>query len=133
MLKVIMGLKGMGKTKSLIDMVNTAVKEDNGDVICVEKGSKLTLDINHSARLIDISQYEVKTYESFLSFISGLLAGNNDITSLYIDSILKFCPDDMKGLGEFLDKLSALTKDLAVVITVSYDSALATPEVKKYF
>lgn len=133
MVKVIMGLKGMGKTKSLIEMVNTAVKEDNGDVICIEKGTKLTFDVNHSARLIDVSQYDIKTYDEFLAFINGLLSGNNDITSVYIDSLLKFCPDDMAALGKFLDKLADITSGKSVVITISYDSNLATPEVKKYF
>ena len=132
MVKVIMGLKGMGKTKTLIELVNTASQEDNGDVICIEKGTKLTLDINHKVRLIDISQYEINTYEAFTAFLSGLLAGNNDITSIYVDSIFKFCPDDMKLFGNFLDDLSKLANDKSVVITASFDPALVTKEVKKY-
>ncbi len=133
MVKVIMGLKGMGKTKALIDMVNTAVKEDHGDVICIEKGTKLTYDINHSARLVDISQFNIKSYDSFLAFLSGLIAGNHDITSIYVDSIFKFCPDNLGDFAAFLSDVEALAEGKTVIITVSYDNALATDEIKKYF
>ena len=133
MVKVIMGLKGMGKTKSLIDMVNTAVKEDHGDVICIEKGTKLTYDIKYTARLIDISQFNVQTYNAFLAFLSGLMAGNHDITSIYIDSIFKFCPDNLDEFAQFLADVEALAEGKTVVITVSYDSNLATDAIKKYF
>ena len=89
MIKLIIGKKGSGKTKLLIDKVNTAVQNTNGYVVCIEKGMKLTFEIDHAVRLIDADEYAIKGYDAFYGFVSGVLAGNYDIKEIFIDGILK--------------------------------------------
>lgn len=135
MLKLIMGVKGMGKTKTLIEMVNDSAKSDKGDVICIEKGSKLTFDISHDVRLIDITPYEINDFNMFYGFVSGIFASDYDITSVYIDSVLKICGDDLSAFGEFLVKLDALCakEGKTVVMTASGDQNGVPEDIKKFF
>ncbi len=135
MLKLIMGHKGSGKTKLLIEMVNTSADVDQGDVICIEKGKKLQFDIKHNVRLIDISEYDVKDFNSFFGFICGIIASDYDITSIYIDSILKICSDDLVEFEKFLFKLNNLIENegKSIVITASGDSSALPENVKKHF
>lgn len=134
MVKVIMGKKGSGKTKKLIEAVNTAAKESKGNVICIEKGNVLTYDVDYQARLIDISDYEVTNHGEMLAFLSGLLAGNYDITDIFVDSILKVCGPDLDALGEMLGKLSQMSDkaNVQVTLTVSADPSAAPESVVKY-
>lgn len=134
MLKVILGKKGTGKTKALIEMVNKAAAEESGNVICIEYGDKLIHDIDHSARLIDITNYPVSTNEALEGFISGLLAGNYDIKQIYVDSLLKIVGDDLVAVGEALAKLEKLVvaNDATLVLLVSADVETAPESVKKY-
>ena len=134
MLKVILGKKGTGKTKALIEMVNKAAEEATGSVVCVEFGDKLKLDISHKARLIDITNYPVDTNEGLEGFISGLFAGNFDITNVYVDSLLKIVGEDLDELGIALEKLEKLTdaNNATLVCLVSADAATAPESVKKY-
>ena len=134
MVKVILGKKGTGKTKALIEMVNKAATEEKGSVICVEFGDKLKLDISHKARLIDITNYPVNTCEGLEGFIGGLFAGNYDITHVYIDSLLKIVGEDLVAVGDALEKLEVLTKanDATIVFLISADVETAPESVKKY-
>ena len=93
MVKIIMGLKGSGKTKELVGLVCKAVSEGEGDVIVIEKDRKLTYDIPYQARLIDAGSYDIGTYEFFKGFISGIHAGNYDITHFFIDNFYKLVND----------------------------------------
>jgi len=136
MVKIIMGLKGSGKTKQLIDMVTEATDSENGDVICLEKGPKLTYTIPHKARLIYASQYEFASFDFLKGFISGLRAGNYDITHVFIDSlykIVKEAPEDK--IEPFLGWLEAFSdsEGIKFTITISADIATASEGVSKYF
>ena len=93
MVKLIMGLKGSGKTKKLVDLVRKAVDEGNGDVVVIEKERKLTYDIPYQARLIDAGTYDIGTYEFLKGLICGIHAGNYDITHFYIDNFYKLVGD----------------------------------------
>ena len=97
MVKVIIGKKGTGKTKILVDMVNTAAESATGNVVCIEKGTKLTYDVKHSVRLIDISAYGVSGYAGVLGFVAGILAANYDIKEIFIDGIIKMGGADQKS------------------------------------
>lgn len=119
MVTLIIGKKGSGKTKKLINLVNEAVGNSNGNVVCLEKGLKLTYDINHSARLIDTDNYGIKGYDAFYGFVSGLCAGNYDITDIFIDSTLTIGGKDMEEFAEFVSKVDTLTKSCDVKITLS--------------
>ena len=134
MIKLIVGNKGSGKTKAMIEMINKAAQTTTGNVVCVEKGMKLTYDISHSVRLIDIENYEIAGFDAFFGFLSGILAGNYDITDVYIDGILKIGGKDLGGLGALLAKVERLIADgkILVVFTVSADEADLPESVKKY-
>ena len=134
MVKVIIGKKGTGKTKALIDMVNQETKESAGNVVCIEYGDKLKLDISSKARLIDIKSYNVSGIEALEGFILGLFAGNYDITSVYVDSIFKIIGEDLDALGKLLGELEKFTaaSKTSVTVMVSAEAAAAPESVVKY-
>jgi len=134
MLKLIIGVKGTGKTKTLISMVNEAVEKSNGAVICIEKGDKLRFDVKYQARLIDTDEYFVDDAQSLFGFVAGILASNHDVTDLFIDSALKICQNDNEGFDKFLDEMNALVGklDINVVMTSSIPTETASETVKKY-
>ena len=101
MIKLIIGLRGSGKTKTLVNMVNSAADASNGDVICIEFGNKLNYDIKPQARLVDSTAYSINNATALYGFIAGILASNYDITHIYVDSVLKICNYDM---AEFLTR-----------------------------
>ena len=119
MITLIIGNKGSGKTKKLIQQANEAVEKSNGNVVVVEKGTKLTYDITHKARLIDTDQYGIKGFDSFYGFISGICAGNYDVTDILIDSTLKIGGRDMDALADFLEKASKLAEQTETRLTLS--------------
>lgn len=134
MLKLIIGVKGTGKTKALISMVNEAVEKSSGAVICIEKGDKLRFDVKYQARLIDTDEYYVDDAQSLFGFVAGILASNHDVTDLFIDSALKICQNDNEGFDKFLDEMNALVAklDINVVMTSSIPTECASETVKKY-
>ena len=134
MLKLIIGVKGTGKTKTLINLVNEAVEKSHGAVICIEKGDKLRFDVKYQARLIDTDEYFVDDAQSLFGFVAGILASNHDVTDLFIDSALKICQNDSEGFDKFLDEMNALVAklDINVVMTSSIPSESASDTVKKY-
>ncbi|HPW00643.1 MAG TPA: hypothetical protein PLP20_06280, partial [Oscillospiraceae bacterium] len=89
MIKFILGPKGSGKTKFLLDNIAEAVKNSSGCVVAVERGQTMYYDIDHSVRLIDIDEYDISNYDSFYGFLAGLMAGNYDITDIFIDATFK--------------------------------------------
>ena len=122
-MQLIVGLKGTGKTKALIDEVNKASKESDGVVICIEYGRKLTFDIKYHARLVDAKEYGINDAQKLYGFVCGMLAGNYDITDLFIDSALKICGDDVKAFDGFLagmDRIAA-SHNINCVITASVE------------
>ncbi len=134
MLKLIIGVKGTGKTKALISMVNTAVDHSHGDVVCIEKGVKLRYDVKYQARLIDTNEYFVSDAQSLYGFVAGIFASNHDVTDLFIDSALKICNDDAAAFDEFVEKINTLAVKLNIniVMTSSIPVESASETVKKY-
>ena len=123
MIKLITGKKGTGKTKILVDMINNAVKDTNGDLICIEKGAKLTYDISYKVRLVDSDRFAIEGYEAFYGFIAGMFAGNYDIKEIFIDGILKIGGPDFYELGKMLEKLNILSgNDTQIIFTISADN-----------
>ena len=136
MVKIIMGLKGSGKTKKLVDLVRVAVDTGNGDVVVIEKERKLTFDIPYQARLVDAANYPIGTYEFLKGLICGIHAGNYDITHFFIDNFLKMVNDKSPAaLGDFVDWLSAFSdrENLEFLISVSGDQDSADERVKACF
>ena len=111
MISIILGHKGSGKTKSLISCVNKAIETSKGNVVCVEKETKLTYDVNYRARLIATDDYDVKGYDAFYGLLAGLCAGDHDITDVLIDATLRIGSRDMDELAAFLAKVNNLAKE----------------------
>ena len=134
MLKLIIGVKGTGKTKTLINLVNTAVDNSQGDVVCIEKGVKLRYDVKYQARLIDTNEFFVTDASSLYGFVAGIFASNHDVTDLFIDSALKICNDDLAAFDHFVDAVNALSEKIGVniVITSSIPVEAASATVQKY-
>ena len=134
MLKLIIGVKGTGKTKTLIGMVNDAVASSKGSVICIEKGDKLRFDVKYQARLIDTKEYFIDDAQSLFGFVAGIFASNHDVTDLFIDSALKICQNDVAAFDKFLDEMNMLVEKLNinVVITSSLPVEDASETVKKF-
>ena len=134
MIKIIMGLKGSGKTKKLIDSINEALNDVSGDVVCIEYGKKLTYDVNYRVRLVDSQEYAVSNSDMLKGFLSGLHAGNFDITNVYIDNLYKTIGADRANGEEFVLWCAkfAETNNMNITITISDDPDLASEEIKKY-
>ena len=134
MIHVIMGLKGSGKTKKLIDAINTAVASANGDVVCIEYGKKLTYDVTYKVRLVDSKEYGISSPEMLKGFLCGLHAGNFDITNVFIDNLYKTIGDD-KAVGEefvaWCAKFAA-ENNMEITISITEDPAEASEAVKQY-
>lgn len=125
MITLIVGKKGSGKTKKLIERATKAVETSNGNVIVIEKGLKLTYDLPHQARLIDTDAYNVSGAQMLFGFVSGICAGNYDVTDIFIDSTLKIIGQDMNVFKIFAESLNTLAQASNVKITllVSADAA----------
>lgn len=137
MIKLIIGNKGSGKTKLLIDKVNSAVNSTNGNVVCIEQGMKLTFELDHKARLIDAEEYAIVGYDAFYGFVQGVLACNYDIKEIFVDGILKIGAVDGKkdyeGLGKLLEKLyKQIPADVTILFTVSADQTDLPESVLKF-
>ena len=135
MVKIIMGLKGSGKTKELVGLVCKAVSEGEGDVIVIEKERKLTYDIPYQARLIDAGSYSIGSYEFLKGFISGLHAGNYDITHFFIDNFYKLVNDkEEANVVAFIQWLAdyAERENMEFVISMSSDREKCPEEIKQY-
>ena len=135
MVKIIMGLKGSGKTKELVGLVCKAVSEGSGDVVVIEKERKLTYDIPYQARLIDAGSYSIGSYEFLKGFISGIHAGNYDITHFFIDNFYKLVNDreeaSVIAFVRWLADYSA-RENIEFVIPMSSDRAKCPEEIKPY-
>ena len=134
MLKLIIGVKGTGKTKNLINLVNAAVENSQGNVVCIEKGTKLRYDVKYNARLIDVNEYFVDDAQSLYGFIAGIRASNHDVTDLFVDSALKICENDVVAFDKFVEEVNTLAAKLnvKVVMTSSIPCEEASETVKKY-
>jgi len=128
MVSMIVGKRGSGKTKNLIDQVRNAAERSDGNVVCIEKGKALRFDLSYHIRLIDIEEYGISGADKYYGFMAGLLAGNYDITDIFCDATFKILcgkqPKDFEMLAKFVEDLDTLTKSLKIniILTVSCDT-----------
>ena len=134
MIHVIMGLKGSGKTKKLIESINEAVASAHGDVVCIEYGKKLTYDVTYKVRLVDSKEYGISSSEMLKGFLSGLHAGNFDITNVFIDNLYKTIGTDLAAAEDFVAWCAKFAADnsMEITITISDDPAKASDGLKQY-
>ncbi|NLG93058.1 MAG: hypothetical protein GX485_05835 [Clostridiales bacterium] len=131
MITLIVGRKGSGKTKKLIERANEAIEKSNGNVVVIEKGLKLTYNISHQARLIDSDAYGILGTDALCGFISGICAGNYDVTDIFVDSTLKIIGQDMKALVQLTEKLNTLSSlaDTKITLLISEDQSELPKEI----
>ena len=135
MVRLIMGMKGSGKTKQLIELINNAAKDEPGNVVCIEANRNMTYDIHYHIRLIDAQEYKLDNYDKFRGFISGLYAGNYDISHVFIDHLLKIVKDAtsqetesfLKWMDGFGDKCN-----IKFTVTISADPETATDVMRRF-
>ncbi|NLC72876.1 MAG: ATP-binding protein [Ruminococcaceae bacterium] len=135
MVKVIVGLKGSGKTKQLLELVRQALDEEPGNIVWIQRDRKTTYDIPYQVRLINAGEYQIGTFEFMKGFISGLRAGNYDITHIFIDNFYKlFNPGTEAEVAEFLNWISnfSLTEEIKFTITMTADPNEVCDEIKKF-
>ena len=134
MVKLIIGKKGSGKTKELINDVHDAVNVDNGNVVFICNGDRHVLDLNHSVRLIDVAEFDTSDYRVFKSFINGVLSQNYDITSVFVDSLFKIVPDDKDNLIQFIADIDAISdaRGIKFTVCISADRSELPDDIEKY-
>lgn len=134
MIKLVVGKKGSGKTKTMLDAIAQAVQSESGNVIFVCNSARHMLEVTHDARLVDVSNADTETFRLFKTFIMGMLSQNYDISHIFIDSLFKIVPDDADGLADFIEKLEAIGTDANVKFTIciSADKSELPDSIHKY-
>ncbi len=134
MLTLIVGVKGTGKTKHLIELTNKALLDSHGSVVCLEQGTKLIYDIKHQVRLIDTSEYYISDGQSLFGFVAGIYASNHDITHIFIDSALKICKNDKDSFDRFLEECETFSENTGIqlVMTASIPAEEISEAMKKF-
>ena len=135
MVRLIMGVKGSGKTKQLIELINNAAKDEPGNVVCIAPSRDMMFDIHYRIRLIDAKEYKLNIYDSLRGFISGLYAGNYDISHVFIDNLCKIIGieigSDVEAILNWLDVFGE-KNGIKFTVSVSGDPADATEGMQKY-
>ena len=123
MVELIVGRKGKGKTKVLLDKVNGAIKEANGSIVYLDKSTKHMYELNNKIRLIDVSVYPLKNADEFIGFVCGILSQDHDLEQIYLDSFLTTAKLEGKDVSTALDQLKAISSQFHVnfVISMSLD------------
>ena len=119
MVELIVGKKGKGKTKVLLDKVNGAVKEANGSIVYFDKSTKPMYDLNTKVRLIDVSGFPIKNADEFVGFICGILSQDHDLEQIYLDSFLKVAKLEGKDVTSTLEQLESIGTQFNVTFIIS--------------
>ena len=123
MVELIVGKKGKGKTKVLLDRVNGAVKEANGSSVYLDKSTKHMYELNNKVRLIDVSSYPLKNADEFVGFICGIISQDHDLEQIYLDSFLKVSKLEDSDVTDTLEQLDKIGEKygISVVVSISLD------------
>ncbi len=134
MIKVIIGKKGSGKTKHMIDEVNTAVKEEPGCLVFLSKGNRLMYDLAHNVRYMNTQEFSIENYDEFYGFICGIISNNFDTSHIFIDSIWKIVESEEHGFEVFLKQLEDIGEKFNIhfSISISADKNDAPEYLKPY-
>ena len=123
MVELIVGKKGKGKTKVLLDRVNNAVKEANGSIVYLDKSTKHMYELNNKVRLIDVSSYPLKNADEFVGFVCGIISQDHDLEQIYLDSFLKVSKLEDADVTDTLDQLDKIGEKygISIVVSISLD------------
>lgn len=135
MIKLVVGKKGSGKTKTLIENINSSVRVSDGHIVFISNNTQRHMyDIDHQVRMVDTSEFSIDYFASFYGFLCGLISQDYDISTIYIDSLTKICNDDLSFLDKFMESLERLSTDfnISFFITISKDVLELPDGIKKY-
>ena len=135
MVRLIMGTAGAGKTKQLIELIHASVEAEKGSVVCIEPGADMTYDVSYNVRLVNAGEYDLNSFECLRGFVSGLYAGNYDISHVYVDNLCKITRnDDLNEVEKFLNWLERFSDKNMVkfTVTISADPETATDGMRRY-
>ena len=123
MVELIVGKKGKGKTKVLLDKVNNAVKEANGSIVYLDKSTKHMYELNNKVRLIDVSSYPLKNADEFVGFVCGIISQDHDLEQIYLDSFLKVSKLEDADVTDTLEQLDKISQKygISVIVSISLD------------
>ncbi|HIR25107.1 MAG TPA: twitching motility protein PilT [Candidatus Egerieimonas faecigallinarum] len=119
MVQLIVGKKGKGKTKQLLDKVNAAIKAANGNIVYLDKSSKHMYELNNKVRLIDVSSFPIRNSDEFIGFVCGIISQDHDLEEMYLDSFLKVAKLEDQDISEAVAKLEEIGKLFEVTFTLS--------------
>ncbi len=133
MIQLIVGAKGKGKTKILLDKVNSEIKEAHGSIVYLDKSTKHMFELNNKIRLIDVSGFDLESSGEFIGFIYGVLSQDHDLEQMYLDSFLKISLTDASTANDVLRRLDAISKKFGVtfVISISLDASEIAEDLKE--
>lgn len=132
MVQLIVGKKGKGKTKQLLDKVNSEVKDISGSIVYLDKSTKHMYELNNKVRLIDVSRYMIENADEFLGFVCGIISQDHDLEQMYFDSFLKIAVLEDKDISAVIEKLDRLSDFFQVdfILSVSMDESELPEAVK---
>ena len=132
MVQLIVGKKGKGKTKCLLDKVNTEVKNVLGSIAFLDKSTKHMYELNNKIRLIVVSEFMITNSDEFIGFVSGIISQDHDLQQMYFDSFLKISCLEGKDISQTIDKLEKLGEKFNIdfVLSLSMDESELPESVK---
>ena len=119
MVQLILGNKGKGKTKHLLDKVNAHIKEANGNIVYLDKSTKHMYELNNKVRLIDTSEYLISNYDQFLGFLCGIISQDHDLEAMYLDSFLDIACLADADTAAVIEKIETISDNFKVDFTIS--------------
>ena len=119
MVQLIVGNKGKGKTKQLLDKVNGAIKSSDGNIVYLDKSSKHMYELNNKIRLIDVSGYPLRNSDEFIGFVCGIISQDHDLEEMYLDSFLKIAKLEGEDITDTLKQLEDISKAFGITFTIS--------------
>lgn len=125
MVEIIAGQKGKGKTKYLLEKANSAIKDAKGSIVYLDKSSKHMYELNNRVRLINVTDFGIKSYEAFIGFVCGIISQDHDLEQMYLDSFLKVACLEGQDITEAIDQLTQIgqTYDVTFILSISQDAA----------
>ena len=118
MVQLIVGKKGKGKTKYLLDKVNTAIKDVSGNIVYLDKSSKHMYELNNKIRLIDVSGYPLRNSDEFIGFICGIISQDHDLEEMYLDSFLKIAKLEDADITDTLKQQEQISRTFGITFTI---------------
>ena len=119
MIQLIVGEKGKGKTKILLDKVNSEIKNAHGSIVYLDKSTKHMYELNNKVRLIDVSSFNLASSQEFIGFLYGVISQDHDLEQMYLDSFLKIAKTDEEQAGALLDKLQEIGEQYGITLVIS--------------